>query len=76
MKASQSNLVFKWLSRDGTALTEWVELPWMPIEGAQLLMDGSIVTSHWGELNGRFVDAANCGLLTSGSGWPHGGTTG
>ena len=56
MKASQSNLVLKWLSRDGTALTDWFEIPWMPIDGAQFLVDGSMVASHWGELNGQFAD--------------------
>ena len=56
MKASRSNLEGKWVSRDGTALTDWFEIPWMPIDGAQFLVDGSMVASHWGELNGQFAD--------------------
>ena len=56
MKASGSNPEGKWLSRDGTVLTEWFEIPSMPIDGARFLVDGSMVTSHWGWLNGQFAD--------------------
>ncbi|TMA89921.1 MAG: hypothetical protein E6J63_09735 [Deltaproteobacteria bacterium] len=56
MKASGSNPEGKWLSCDGTALTDWFEIPSMPIDGAEFLVDGSAVTSYWDKRNGQFAD--------------------